>query len=234
MTVTRTTKHDWKTEGLLTVLGVSQGGKLLGTQYQPRDIAAFLYAVGFTDAQVLSDAIKVCLAESQGYDKAYNDNLGPDGMVSSRDVGIMQINIAAKDIGTQVEFDLYDVKNNVTAAFKLWSKRGFEPWVSYTSAVYLRDTYLKRANRGLGNYFGALDLAKTPTDTIGPGGESYVHILVNPVLDFEYRVIDQHNSIEAGYRAAAALKSMSTVAALKTQGSKVAAILQQALNIPKT
>lgn len=172
--------HEWK-----------PGGKLLGKQLQPRDIAQSLYAVGFRDALVLSDAVKVCLAESQGYTRAYNDNLNTQGVTTSRDVGLMQINIPASGIGTEQEEALYDPTTNFNAAFKLWFHRKFEPWVAYSSNVYLRDTYLKRANKGIANYFGAFDLSKTPTDTLA--GTAYVHTLTTPIVDYQYRVTDTNN-----------------------------------------
>lgn len=191
--------HEWK-----------PGGKLLGTQLQPRDIAESLYAVGFRDALVLSTAVKVCLAESQGYTRAYNDNFGPDGVtVTSRDVGLMQINIPASGIGTAQETDLYDTVTNLKAAFKLWSHRQFEPWVAFTSNVYLRDTYLKRANKGIANFLGSLDLAKTPTDTLA--GSPYVHSLNTPIVDYQYRVTGANNVLLELQKALAATKPVPEI-----------------------
>lgn len=213
--------HDWK-----------QGGKLLGKQWQARDIVEQMLLAGFSNGQDLATGIMVCLAESQGYDRAYNDNLAADGKtVLSRDVGIFQINILAKYIGTATEEALYDVPTNVKAAFDLYAKRGFEPWVAFTSNVYLRDTYLKRGLRGLGNCLAELMLTKA-TDTLN--GSPYVHSLTIPVLDFEYRVTDQHNAITAAYRSAKSIATLSTIAQAKTKASAVAVILQQAINIPKT
>lgn len=217
--MTSPTAHDWKV-----------GGTLDGVQLQPREIAAGLYLVGFHDVKVLADAVKVCLSESQGYERAFNDNhtqIGTvavgskvrngetgepylvkanDGntvtvidsrnveevlpkeadVVTSRDVGLMQINIPAALVGTSSEEALYVPATNFVRAFMLWSKRGFQPWVAYVEHVYLRDTYVKRANRGVGNWLAELDLAKTPTDTLA--GAPYVHTLTTPVLDYEYRV----------------------------------------------
>lgn len=187
--------HDWKIAGLETHYGIVAGGKLLGPQMQPRDIAAGLHAAGFVIVKDLSDGCKVCLSESQGYERAYNDNLNAEGVVTSRDVGLMEINIPAVDIGTPVEEALYDPATNFARAFHLFSNRGWEPWVGYTSNVYLRDTYLKRANRGLANWLASLDLAKTPTDTLS--GSPYVHNLTNPVFDFEYRVQGMNEALTA-------------------------------------
>jgi hypothetical protein len=213
--------HDWK-----------QGGKLLGKQWQPRDIVQQMVLTGWTGVMDLSDGIKVCLAESQGYDRAYNDNLAADGTtVVSRDVGIFQINIPASEIGTDAEEALYDVPTNLKAAFALWQKRGWEPWVSFTTNVFLRDTYLKRGVRGVANFLGEFDLQRIPTDTLA--GTPYVHTLTNPVLDYEYRVIDQHNTITAAYKSASGIKNLTTLAQVKTKASQVAIILQQALNVPK-
>lgn len=199
--------HEWK-----------PGGKLLGKQLQPRDIAAGLYGVGFRDALVLSDGVKVCLAESQGYTRAYNDNLDASGKVTSRDVGLMQINIPASGIGTAQEEDLYDSLSNFKAAWKLWFHRQFEPWVAYTSNVYLRDTYVKRANKGVANFFGFTDLAKTPTDTLA--GTPYVHTLNTPILDYQYRVTGANNVLLELQKALAATKPVpeSELKALVSKG----------------
>lgn len=185
--------HDWKIPGLQTHLGTSQGGKLLGVQMQPRDIAAGLYAAGFRDAQALADAVKVCLSESQGYTRAFNDNTNAAGQVTTRDVGLMEINIPAEQIGTPLEEALYDPATNFSRAFILWKHRRFEPWVAWISDVYLRDTYVKRAARGVGNWFAQTDLARVPTDTLG--GAPYLHTLTSPVLDYEYRVVGMNNAL---------------------------------------
>lgn len=113
--------------------------------------------------------------------------LGADHkVVTSRDVGLMQINIRAEDAGTSVEESLYDIHVNIAAAYQLFARRGFQPWYGYTLGVYLRDTYQKIALRGLGNWLFKAALVK-PTDTLG--GTPYQHKLAHPLLDYEYRLL---------------------------------------------
>jgi hypothetical protein len=128
-----------------------QQGFLLGAQMQPRKIAQLAYGVGITDFYELARATSIALAESQGYTRAYNDNFDANGKLLSRDVGIFQINIPASQVGTAIETDLYDPAKNVAAMKRLFDARGWQPWVAYTSKVYLHDTYIRRASLGLMN-----------------------------------------------------------------------------------
>lgn len=129
-------------------------GFLAGTQVQPRTLAKLAYETGsrWQDAQTLVEAVSICLAESQGYDRARNDNVGTGDEVTSRDVGIFQINIPARYIGTPVEEDLYDVKANAKAAYDLYVDRGWQPWVAFNTGIYLDDSYLRRAALGVMNF----------------------------------------------------------------------------------
>lgn len=205
-------------------------GHLLGKQWQARDLANLAYYAGFSNAEVLTDAVMVCLAESMGYERAYNDNLDANGKVVSRDVGLWQINIPASEIGTQAEENLYDPATNVVAAHKLWSERGFEPWVSFTGNVYLRDVFLERATRGVGNFLADERLKRTPTDTLA--GTPYVHTLTTPVLDYEYRVIDQHNALQ---QLRALLLKAHTTTGAKSQAyiTEAISVISKSINIPK-
>ena len=126
-------------------------GYLLGTQLGPRKLAELAYSAGVTDFKDVARATAIGLAESQGYTRAYNDNLDANGNVISRDVGIWEINIPASEIGTSVEENLYDPVQNAAAMAQLHSRRGWQPWVAYTSNVYLHDTYLRRASLGVMN-----------------------------------------------------------------------------------
>jgi hypothetical protein len=128
-----------------------QHGFLLGVQMQPRKVMQLDYAAGIHDAYELERAAAIMLAESQGYTRAYNDNVDASGKVISRDVGLYEINIPASQIGTSVEEALYDPANNVAAMKKLYDARGWQPWVAYTSGVYLHDTYIRRASLALMN-----------------------------------------------------------------------------------
>lgn len=108
-------------------------------------------------------------------------------VITSRDVGLFQINIPAAKIGSDEEDRLFvEPHYNVERARQLFEARGFQPWYGYTLEVYLRDTYIKRAVRGVGNFMGDELLKRTPTDTLG--GEPYVHTLTTPLLDYQYRV----------------------------------------------
>jgi hypothetical protein len=95
------------------------------------------------------------LGESKLYVGAYHDNADPNGIILSRDCGVMQDNIAAKYIGTDVEKRLRTeslehslywpvVVNNVQHAVGLYATpmnrpagqppyRLMQPWVAYTS-----------------------------------------------------------------------------------------------------
>lgn len=139
-----------------------------GKPLQPRALAELFYEAGWRDTPLV-EAVAVCLSESGGYPIAWHDNLDSQGNVTSRDVGLMQINIPAADIGTSVEKDLYDVTANVTRARAMYVQRGWEPWYGYTngyatstdwwhwsttrSAWVPTGRYLHRAIRGVANYF---------------------------------------------------------------------------------
>jgi hypothetical protein len=162
-------------------------GFLLGKQWQPRDLAKLCYDNGWTEAVNLVTIIAVCLSESQGYQGAYNDNKDADGNVLSRDCGLFQINIPALKIGSDEEKKLFaDPDYNVQRARTLFEARGFDPWYAYKLNVYLRDSYIKRAVRGVGNFIGDELLKRAPTDTLS--GAPYTHTLETPLLDYEYRV----------------------------------------------
>jgi hypothetical protein len=145
----------------------------MGEQIQPRDLAHLFYDHDWQDALALVSITSVCLAESQGYDKAYHDNVDDTGKVTSRDVGILQINIPASQIGTKVEQDLYDINNNADAGRGLYANRGFQPWSAYNSGVYLHDVYMNRALRGVANFLGehfigVMEAAGNKTNMIVP------------------------------------------------------------------
>jgi hypothetical protein len=161
-------------------------GELIGPQIQPRDLAAIAYDVGWEDARELVICLAVCLSESQGYQHAYNDNKDANGVVTSRDVGVMQINIAADAIGTGVEDRLYDLTTNFNAAYALYARRGFQPWVAYNTDVYLHDTYLERAVAGVANFLGEYLLEQPVKDW---NGSPYVHRLTSPVVNYQHRLV---------------------------------------------
>lgn len=132
--------------------GRRQNGFLIPPRLQPRPLAQLAeQCPAWRTPDTLTRAVAIALAESQGYVNAYNDNLDTNGNVVSRDVGLWQINIPASEIGTQTEKNLYVPANNLAAACQLYQQRGFEPWVAYTTGVYLHDTYIQRALLGVAN-----------------------------------------------------------------------------------
>jgi hypothetical protein len=160
-------------------------GELKGKQLEPRYIAELCWNEGWKGAVELNEAVMVCLSESQGYTHAVNDNMDGDE-IKSRDCGIFQINIPASKIGTSAESQLYDPVYNVGVAYRMYQDRGWQPWYGHSNEVYLRDTYLKRGTRGVGNFMADMMLKRTPTDTLG--GKPYEHTLKTPILDYTYRV----------------------------------------------
>ncbi len=127
-------------------------GVLAGKQLQPRELVSLTYDAGWKESHNLVTAVAVCLAESQGYTRASNDNLDADKNVVSRDCGIYQINIPAAEIGTSKEEALYDPAFNVGVARNLFLARGFEPWVAFQSGVYKQPYYCTRAALGVMNW----------------------------------------------------------------------------------
>ena len=145
-----------------------------GKPFQPRELAELCHNGGFRDEDLIM-AVAVCLSESGGYPRAWNDNhklitdtkagdivanielyyhftiLNPatgkvrldNGeietypvtveVITSRDVGLFQINIPARDMGTDREDALYDVVANVATARQYWQTRGWQPWYGWVN-----------------------------------------------------------------------------------------------------
>lgn len=143
----------------------SSEGKLDGLQLDPRAVAAAAYAAGpkWKDADVLAMATMVSLAESLGYLRAYCDNFkdNADGTrtLLSRDCGIWQINILAKFVGTKTEEDLYDPVKNARAAYALYDRRKWQPWVAFDTGVCFHDPYLQRGVLGVMNFLAEKRIA---------------------------------------------------------------------------
>ncbi len=120
-------------------------GELRGKQIQPRALAGYAYDAGWKDVEALATTVAVCLAESQGFDHAINEN--PDG---SEDRGIFQLNTIHDWITDEIA---YDPKQASAAAFKLYqSAKGWTPWAAFNSGVYLHSTYTGRAALGVCNF----------------------------------------------------------------------------------
>lgn len=98
--------------------------------------------------------------------------LSPDSEVLwSRDIGLFQINMMAKYIGTKTESNLYIHENNLKAAWALFVARNFQPWYGYTNHIAtnpaMKGQYIQKAVKGIANYYA-----------------TEFGILPNPLLDF--------------------------------------------------
>lgn len=110
-----------------------------GPQLQPQDIARELHKLGFRDFDLVEMTATI-LGESQGFQYAYHDNMDAHGKIKTRDVGLAQINIPARYIGTKKEQELYKVGTNLRAARALFmtretltKRRRFNPWYAFTT-----------------------------------------------------------------------------------------------------
>jgi hypothetical protein len=205
-------------------------GELKGKQLEPRYIAELCFNQGWKGAVELNEAVMVCLSESQGYTHAVNDNV-KDDVVTSRDCGIFQINIPASQIGSSSEMKLYDPVENVRRAWLLYQDRKWQPWYGFTNEVYLRDTYLKRATRGVGNFMADMMLKRTPTDTLNEG-QPYEHTLKTPILDYTYRVAALKYGLTISKIRAQQIKPMGGVA-IDTICDQIIKAVNEALAIAK-
>lgn len=122
-----------------------------GKQLLPREVARA--ASAHWKGLELVKAVATCLGESSGSVGAWHDNEDSGGEVASRDCGLFQINIPARQIGTPVEFALRTeslepnvvdavVTKNLRAAYDLYKspwpresgpdERRWQPWYAYT------------------------------------------------------------------------------------------------------
>ena len=132
-------------------------GYLRGEQVKPRELARLCHDRGWRDSDLVV-AVATCLSESQGYDRAFNDNVDAEtGKTKSRDVGLFQINIPGREVGGDYEQSLYDPGINVDVAFRYWTGRGFQPWYGYTKGYatdpLAKGQYIQRAVRGVANFY---------------------------------------------------------------------------------
>jgi hypothetical protein len=154
-------------KGLITRLeaGEAKAGVLEGRQWQPRDIAKAMYDAGWVNLLNLTRGVATCLGESQGFDKAENDNFNSDGELTSRDVGAMQINISAAAVGSDYEAQLHDFNFNIHEARRLWLQwrqpgdndvQAWNHWVAFKSGIVTdplaKGKYIQKATRGVGNF----------------------------------------------------------------------------------
>lgn len=146
----------------------SAHGKLDGVWVGPAEVARAAHAAGFRDLH-LFEAVAVAGSESWLYDKAHCDNVDDStGETSSRDVGLWQINIPANEIGTKVETYLLDHDKNAHAAYELWSRRGWQPWVGHNTGAWLHDTYQLWAMFGVGNFWMTQNVRQKGTHIHSP------------------------------------------------------------------
>jgi hypothetical protein len=140
-------------------------GELKGRQVNPRELAHWCYKAGWKDTHNLMTAVCICLAESQGFEKATNENRTDDGRVLSVDRGVFQINNKAHPWCSDAQ--AFDAEGCCRAGYRVWKNRGgsFNAWAAYSvlheirgvvMPAYLQDTYLRRAARGVGNYLAEL------------------------------------------------------------------------------
>lgn len=177
-------------------------GALRGKQLEPWYIAKLVYEAGWNDTFEVMTSVQVCLAESQGYTMAIHVN--KDG---SRDRGIWQLN----DIHAWITDEMaYDPVRATAAAFKLFvSDNGWSPWAAYEpSGVFLHDSYLGRASRGVGNYIARATLEVPVPDW---AGKPYVHRYAGSILNYEHRLSGCLHNVEQakkdlGWQSATAAK----------------------------
>lgn len=120
-----------------------------GKQLQPRQICQ--WGIPHWHNREIVKMVATSLGESAGYIGAWHDNFNLLGELSSRDCGLMQINVSLKEIDEGRAFGLMTdstdptvygpiVKNNVQAGYELYEQPGpngglrrWQPWVAYTS-----------------------------------------------------------------------------------------------------
>lgn len=79
--------------------------------------------------------------------------LAPEALViTSRDVGLWQVNIPAVQITTKAETGLYDPTANAAAAYAIWASHGWGRWASFTSGIVFDDAYVYRAVLAVFNF----------------------------------------------------------------------------------
>lgn len=189
-------------------------GALLGHQWEPWQLAEWNFAAGFEDAEVLAVSVMVELAESQGYDHAIHVN--EDG---SMDRGLWQLNTIHKWITDEIA---YDPVKATAAAFKLYvaANSSFRDWAAYTTDVYLHDTYLGKAARGVGNFLARDFLAQPVKDW---AGKPYEHRFKGSILNYEHRLAGCVHHVEV------AKKDLGWQAATKTKVNTVQGDLSNAI-----
>lgn len=116
---------------------------------------ALAHHCGFR-GQRLVTGVAVMTAESGRWTKAWHKNLDDDGVVTSIDRGLWQIN--SKFHPSIVWPDVYDPVANTTYAAKISNKgRYYKPWAAFTSGAYKQFMAASQAAYDLGTWERRLD-----------------------------------------------------------------------------
>lgn len=147
---------------------------LAGHRILSRRITKRLYEGGWTTAENLMKMVAIVLAESAGYEHAWNYNDPEDGGDGSVDLGLFMLNDGnrggnpphvdstgkpypseggIKSVAEREEF--YAMALNATeaqvVARDLYVRRSFQPWAAYNNGAWER--HIEQATIGLCNYF---------------------------------------------------------------------------------
>lgn len=138
-------------------------GVLAGDLLLPREVAALLYGVKFTDVDKLIDMTATTFGESAGYTEA----VGPVNSNGTQDFGLFQLNSGHVGSMTMAEFTAmaFDPVRAVVFARKLYVNAGYSlrPWYAYTNGTYKR--HLPKAITGVANMI-AEQRALTPVPLV--------------------------------------------------------------------
>lgn len=102
----------------------------------PVSIAGYAQRAGWRGENLIT-SVAISMAESGGWVEAVNPAVGvyPPSSTApgTRDFGLWQIN--AKGLSHP---ELFDPDKNAAAAYALYSRRGFQPWVVFNNGVYTK------------------------------------------------------------------------------------------------
>lgn len=124
-----------------------------GNRYLPREIAKLCYQAGWIDAQRLVVAVAIVLAESNGYEKRWHDNIAETtGQITSRDRGLWMLNDVAFPKATDII--AYDAVAATRYARQVYVGRGnkFTAWAAFNNGSYKGERALGYAFDGVANF----------------------------------------------------------------------------------
>jgi uncharacterized protein YegP (UPF0339 family) len=126
-------------------------GILAGRRLPPREMAALMHSVGWSDYEKLLTGVAVMLAESEGYAEA----VGPVNADGTQDYGWMQLNSAHRgSMSLEAWIELaFDPVRAVKVGRDLYVRAGysFRPWYAYANGTWEKYTRPKRATLGVAN-----------------------------------------------------------------------------------